>query len=82
MTTPPYCVTITQIEEWLKRFKNNERPSDLEILKTPRFFLSCNVPNSDEAHVCYGNSLGESFDSVQEIYDTVEREYSNLNEMD
>jgi hypothetical protein len=82
MTALTYCVTTTQIYEWLERFKNNEHPSDLEILNTPRFFLSCNVPNSDEAHVCYGNSYGESFDSVQEVYDIVELNYSNLNEMD
>jgi hypothetical protein len=82
MTTLKYCVTTTQIKEWLKRFKNDERPSDLEILKTPRFFLSCNVPNSDEAHVCYGNSSGESFDSVQEVYEIVERVCANPNETD
>lgn len=72
------CVTIVEIKEWLERFKNNERPNDLVILRSPIFILSCNVPDSDEANVCYGDNYAEPVDSVQEVYDTVEREYSNL----
>jgi hypothetical protein len=73
MTKPMYCVTIDQIEEWWTSFREERCPEDLDIVKNPRFFLSCKVENANgEAHVCYGDVDAVAADSINDVYDIVE----------